>query len=402
MTAGQPTVPLLRWVGPVQWLWIDMLAGAGYGALAFVALANRASSAGGWLAAMAGAVCLAVGVAARRRAPTASLVVLLAILEVMAVFAPSTTALALPPIVLALYTVAAETPLPTAVAALLATCVGVLATRWPDPLHPGGIVVALPVFAAAWALGAAFGLHRRHLRIQLELHDRLRGAEVRRAELELVEQRVRIARELHDVVAHGMSVITVQAGFAGLVADDRDEVRSALHSIETTGRQTLTEMRTLLTVLRDGSDLSEQTLSPAPQLHDLEALIDRTRDAGVDVVCTRSGAITPLPPLIELNAYRIVQEALTNVVKHAGPVTTTVELAYDERWLTITVRDCGPPLPSSSVVPGHGITGMLERARILGGTLEAGPLPGRGYEVVAHLPVPDRSATPELLTADSA
>ena len=136
-------------------------------------------------------------------------------------------------------------------------CVAVFATRLPDVLHPGGVVVAVPVLVAAWALGAVFGLHRRHLRRQLELQERLRGAHVRQAELELVDQRVRIARELHDVVAHGMSVITVQAGFAGLVSDDPDEVRSALGSIETTGRQTLGEMRTLLEVLRDGAEPDE-------------------------------------------------------------------------------------------------------------------------------------------------
>ena len=225
---------------------------------------------------------------------------------------------------------------------------------------------------------------------------------MRQAELELVDQRVRIARELHDVVAHGMSVITVQAGFAGLVSDDPDEVRSALGSIETTGRQTLSEMRTLLEVLRDGAEPDEPTLLPAPRLDDLDALVERIREAGVDVVLTRRGPTTALPPLVELNAYRIVQEALTNVVKHAGPVRATVHLECDDTELTITIRDDGPPDAEGSVEPGHGITGMLERARILGGTLRAGPLPGGGYEVVGQLPLSDRPATPRLLTADPA
>jgi signal transduction histidine kinase len=398
----RPTARLLHWIRPDQWLLMDTLAGVGYGLLAFVVLANAASSASGWLGAVAGAVCLVAPVAARRRAPLTSLLVLLATLEVMAASAPSTTVMALPPIVLVLYTVATEAPVAAAAAAMVVACLGVLATRLPDLAHPGGIIVAMPVFAAAWALGAAFGLHRRHLRIQVELHDRLRRAQVRQTELELVEQRVRIARELHDVVAHGMSVITVQAGFAGLVVDDRDEVRSALRSIETMGRQTLSEMRTLLTVLRDGADLTDDTLSPAPRMDDLDALIDRTRAAGVRVVFARRGVVTPLAPLIELNVYRIVQEALTNVVKHAGPVSAIVDLEYNETQLTITVRDEGSSATGSSVVRGHGITGMLERARILGGTLDAGPLPGRGYEVIGRLPRSGHSAERRLHPAGSA
>ncbi len=396
----EPASPLWGWIRPAQWLLIDTLAGVGYGLFAFVALANGASSAGEWLAALVGTMCLAVPVAVRRRGPLASLAVLLATMEVMAAFAPSTTAMALPPLVLVLYTVAAETRLATAAGALVVACAAVLATRLPHPLHPGGVVVAVPVFVAAWALGAVFGLHRRHLRTQLGLQERLRRAHVRQAELELVDQRVRIARELHDVVAHGMSVITVQAGFAGLVSDDPDEVRSALGSIETTGRQTLVEMRTLLEVLRDGAEPDEATLLPAPRLDDLEALVERIREAGVDVVLTRRVPDAPLSPLVELNAYRIVQEALTNVVKHAGAVRATVDVMGDETELTVKIRDDGPPITDGPAEPGHGITGMLERARILGGTLRAGPLPGGGYEVLGRFPISDRPAEPRRLTAD--
>lgn len=349
---------------------------------------------------MVGTMCLAVPVAVRRRGPLASLAVLLATMEVMAAFAPSTTAMALPPLVLVLYTVGAETRLATAVGALVVACAALFATRLPHPLHPGGVVVAVPVFVAAWALGAVFGLHRRHLRTQLGLQERLRTAHVRQAELELVDQRVRIARELHDVVAHGMSVITVQAGFAGLVSDDPDEVRSALGSIETTGRQTLAEMRTLLEVLRDGTEPDEPSLVPAPRLDDLGALVERIREAGVDVVLTQHVPDAALSPLVELNAYRIVQEALTNVVKHAGPVRATVQVMGDDTELTVTIRDEGPPMPEGPAEPGHGITGMRERARILGGTLRVGLLPGGGYEVLGRFPISDRTTEPRRLTAD--
>ena len=400
MNDPQPDTPLLGWIHPAHWLLIDTLAGVGYGLLAFFALANGASSAGGWAAALIGAACLGGSVSFRRPEPLASLAVLLATMAAMAVFAPSSTMMALPPLVLVVYTVATETRLPTAVGGLVVACAAVFATRLPHPLHPGGIVVAVPVLVAAWALGAVFGMHRRHLRTQLELQGRLRSAQLRQAELELVDQRVRIARELHDVVAHGMSVITVQAGFAGLVSEDPDEVRSALGSIETTGRQALNEMRTLLEVLRDGTGPHEPTLVPVPRLDDLEALIERTREAGVDVDLTRCGPTLALPQLVELNAYRIVQEALTNVIKHAGPVRATVHLTLDDSGLALTIRNDGPPTANGSAEPGHGITGMAERARILGGTLRAGPLPCGGYEVVGQFPIPDRTETPQRLTAD--
>jgi len=129
-------------------------------------------------------------------------------------------------------------------------------------------------------------------------------------------------------------------------------------------------------------------------------LIQRVRDAGVDVVLTRRGPTTALPPMVELNAYRIVQEALTNVIKHAGPVTATVDLVCDGSDLTVAIRDDGPPTAEAWVEPGHGITGMHERARIQGGNLRAGPLPGGGYEVVGQLPIADRPATLRRLAAD--
>ena len=226
---------------------------------------------------------------------------------------------------------------------------------------------------------------------------------MRRAELELVDQRVRIARELHDVVAHGMSVITVQAGFAGLVADDPDEVRSALGSIETTGRQTLSEMRTLLEVLRDGAELDEPTLSPAPRMDDLDALIDRIREAGVDVVLTRRGPTTALSPLIELNAYRIVQEALTNVVKHAGPVRATVHLEYDDSRADHhdPRRRATEPGRLGRARPRHH---RNARAGQDPGWNPAGrpACPAAATRSSASFPSQTDSATPRLLTADPA
>ncbi len=386
--AAQPQAPLLRRVRPSHWRSLDALLGAGCGALAFGVLANQASSVGAWMAALVGAASLGLPVALRRRAPAVWLSVLVVAVVVLGVVAPSGVVMALLPLVLVLYTVAAVCEFRVALVCLPVSCLAVVLTGFPDLLHPGGIAVAIPALIASWALGLSFGLQRRHLRTQVELQEQIRHSEVQRAASELSEQRVQIARELHDVVAHGVSVITVQAGFAGLVMDDRDQVASALRSIETTGRQTLVEMRSLLDVLRvPGGDPDDDGLSPAPSLRDLDALAARTREAGVDVVLSTQGPVQSLSPLVELTAYRIVQEALTNVVKHAGHARATVDLRYTTDRLIVSVRDDGAVPVASEVTAGHGITGMTERASAVGGSVRVGPEPGHGFSVVAMLPV---------------
>jgi signal transduction histidine kinase len=376
---------------------LDSLVGLGYGMLAFVALLNHASSMSTAAAALIGAACLGAPVAMRRRTPVVSLTVVTVALLTMAWASPSGVVLALPPLVLVLYSAAAATSFRVAVALLPVSCAAVVLPAFPDLLHPGGLVAALPALVASWSLGVVFGLHRRHLRTQVELQERIRVSEVQRAAWELSEQRVQIARELHDVVAHGLSVITVQAGFAGLVMDDRDQVAAALHSIETAGRQTLVEMRSLLDVLRTSDrELADPALAPAPSLRDLDLLAARTREAGVEVTLATRGSEVGLSPLVELAAYRIVQEALTNVMRHAGHARTSVDLDYAPDRLTVTVRDDGPGGEAGQGAPGHGIIGMTERAHAVGGTLRVGPLPGHGFLVVASLPVlprPDVAAT---------
>lgn len=385
--------PLLQRVRPRHWTWLDLLIGAGIGLLAFLVLANQASSLTTWVAACAGATCLGLPVALRRRSPAASSAVLLVAVGVLAVVAPSGVVMALPPLVLVLYTVAASCTFRVALVALLANCAAVILSCFPHLLHPGGIVVAIPVLFASWALGLSFGLQRRHLRTQVELQDQIRQGEAQRAHLELSEQRVQIARELHDVVAHGVSVITVQAAFAGLVMDDRDQVASSLRSIETTGRQTLAEMRGLLDVLREpAGDPGDAALEPAPCLRDLDALAARVREAGVGVALTTRGSVLALSPLVELTAFRIVQEALTNVVRHVGPARATVDLHYLPDTLIVTVRDDGPTAEDATVTPGHGIVGMIERAAAIGGSVRVRPVPGHGYSVEGRLPISPRVA----------
>jgi signal transduction histidine kinase len=199
-------------------------------------------------------------------------------------------------------------------------------------------------------------------------------------------ERTRIARELHDVVAHRVSLMTVQAGAAKTVAaEDPQAALRAMEAVEHAGRQALDELRHLLGVLRPSADGG--SLGPQPGLLDVPRLVDQFREAGLDVSLSVSGATTDLPARVDLSAYRIIQEALTNVLKHAGPgAQSDVRISIDVSTVAIEISDDGQAvtsLPGS----GHGIMGMRERAVLLGGSLAAGPLPGGGFRVVARLPI---------------
>jgi signal transduction histidine kinase len=231
----------------------------------------------------------------------------------------------------------------------------------------------------------------RRLRIRGEraaLLEREQAAEARRA---VAEERTRIARELHDVVAHRVSLMTVQAGAAKTVAaDDPERASQAMHAVETAGRQALDELRHLLGVLRPEAD--DEALGPQPGLAEVPRLIDQFRAAGLEVALTMDGAQTDLPARVDLSAYRIVQEALTNALKHAGPgARTEVRLHTDSRGVDIEVLDNGR---GGTILTGsgHGIVGMRERALLLGGRLDASPRPDGGFQVVAHLPVAEEPA----------
>jgi signal transduction histidine kinase len=220
---------------------------------------------------------------------------------------------------------------------------------------------------------------------------RERVAEERRV---LAEERARIARELHDVVAHRVSMMTVQAGAAKTVAvDDPQAAVAAMAAVEQAGREALSELRHLLGVLRP--DTESGGLGPQPGLADVPRLVEEFQAAGLDVSLTTNGLVAGLPAQVDLSAYRIVQEALTNVLKHAGPgtrtqVRLTIDGRHDDHHLAVHVLDDGngsPVLPWSGGGRRHGIVGMRERALLLGGRLDAGPRPGGGFQVDAHLPV---------------
>jgi signal transduction histidine kinase len=206
----------------------------------------------------------------------------------------------------------------------------------------------------------------------------------------LADERAQIARDLHDIVAHAMSVIAVRSGVARMVIDsDPEQARDALAIIEITTRRALHEMRLLVGMLRDPEDRPAE-LSPVPGLADLDRLIADTAVAGVAAEVDVEGETRPLLPAADLSAYRIVQEALTNVVRHAGPTHAWVRIAYRPAELSIEVTDNGPrgqaPRPIARVGGGHGLIGMRERAALFGGKVEAGPYAG-GFRVLATLPV---------------
>ena len=198
-------------------------------------------------------------------------------------------------------------------------------------------------------------------------------------------ERGRIARELHDVVAHNVSMIVVQAGAAARVLDgDQPDVRNALEVIASTGRETVDEMRALLGVVR--SDDGPAALKPQPGLADLEQLVSGVREAGLPVTLRIEGSPRPLPPALDLSAFRIVQEALTNTLKHAGPAQAQVTIRYEDGLVTLEITDTGHG-PQGARGTGHGLVGMRERAAMFGGQLEAGQADGGGFTVRARLPL---------------
>jgi signal transduction histidine kinase len=251
----------------------------------------------------------------------------------------------------------------------------------------------MAVFTVAWTIGIALRARREGLEARVREADERANVERQTAARALAEERLRIAQELHDVVAHSMSVIAVQAGAGAHVLDERPEqARAALEAISATARGTLTEMRRLLGVLRD--DQGERSHAPAPGLADLPQLVDDVRAAGVPVSLEVTGeAACESNGGVELSAYRVVQEALTNVMKHAGaPTHVDVSVRHDPGVLVVEVVDDGRGVaarPAMNGAGGHGHLGMRERVELWGGELDVGPRAGGGYRVCARLPYGD-------------
>ncbi|ONK14624.1 Sensor histidine kinase DesK [Streptomyces sp. MP131-18] len=242
-------------------------------------------------------------------------------------------------------------------------------------------------------LAGAFGTAARNRRAYLAaVEERARRAEESReseARRRVAEERVRIARDLHDVVAHHITLVHAQASVAALFFDSRpDEARASLGQLTENTSSALDELRATVGLLRESGDRGAP-LAPPPGLAELPALADSFRHAGLAVSVHRSGRARPLSPGADLTAHRIVQEALTNVTKHAGTGAARVDLAYGHDRLTITVTDDGRRVAAAGErPPGHGLIGMRERATAAGGRLSAGPRPEGGFRVAAELPLP--------------
>ena len=241
-------------------------------------------------------------------------------------------------------------------------------------------------FLLSAAYGVGFALRGQRIRSTLLAHraERLELEREQKARLAVAEERVRIARELHDIVAHAISVIVVQAQAGQRVLEgEQASAREALGSIETTGREALVEMRRLLGVLRQED--RELALAPRPSLAYLDVLAERMREAGLPVELHVEGAAKPLPPGVDLSAYRIVQEALTNALQHAGPASAQVVIRYRPGEVELEITDDGRGTGDGRE-GGHGLVGLRERVALVGGNVETGTDGGRGYTVHARLP----------------
>jgi signal transduction histidine kinase len=255
-------------------------------------------------------------------------------------------------------------------------------------------VDGLAPLLAGWFVGDSVAARRRYMAGLAEQAERERAADAERASQQVSAERVRIAREMHDVVAHTLAVMTVQAGVGRRLMDKRpQEARAALESIETIGRTAQNELHVVLGLLRD-EDTAAAALMPAPKLGELTELAETVRASGTPVELHISGTGRQLSPALELSVFRVVQEALTNVVKHAPGARATVDLVVTATGIHLEIADDGgstsrlvPPGADAEPGTGHGIVGMRERIAAFGGRLVAGPLAGPGFRVIAEVPI---------------
>jgi signal transduction histidine kinase len=324
----------------------------------------------------------------RRRLPAAALLIAVVVASAM----PDNRSLLLP-VMAVLYTIAVRTPWkPAAAAGAGAAAVGIIAgAAWggggvnDHGGLPGYAIGSTASCAAAVGVGLYVGARRRVLEGLRERAERLDRERELLAERAVAQERIRIAQELHDIVAHNVSLMVVQAQALGATIHD-DKVTKSTDAIADLGRQAMTEMHTTLRLLRSDGETPE--LSPQPGLAQLERLLEQLRRAGLEIELTIEGQPRRLAQGIDLSAFRIIQEALTNVVKHAAGASTKVTLAYQAQGLELTVIDTedeGRSLRTQEPSDGHGVIGMRERAALFGGALRTEAIPG-GFKVQATLP----------------
>jgi len=289
-------------------------------------------------------------------------------------------------ILVAIYTVASREALRRTLLAAAVVEIGLVAgsLRWAAGAI-GSVVMLTAWTAAATLIGVNVRTRRAYLTALEDRAMRLERERDQEAQLAAAAERARIAREMHDIVAHGLSVMIAQAeGAAHVARGSTDRAIGAMHTVAETGRQSLAEMRRLLGILRGDDDRLD--LSPQPGVGDVAALVEQTRDAGLPVRFKTTGAAPAMPAALSLTVYRLVQEALTNVRKHAGPAVADVHLRFLPDELQLTVADNGRGRAAPARSGGHGLVGMAERAAVLGGRFTAGPRTGGGWQVQVTLP----------------
>ena len=395
-----PRPPLLQRVTPRQWTLIDLGLSALFflGGLAIITVDRGGRGLPHHFAWLVVTLCLASGPIALRR-----LYPMPVLLTVSAALAASTMLgqgfIGVPMVALPLYSVVVRFDRRTSLLALstvellLLASLGIAALQGPIG---GGSSFNVVVAGATWIVGDSVRARRAHGARKTQQADERRREEVAKLENSVIEERLQIARELHDIIAHSLGVIAVQSGVGGHVLDTQpEEARKSLAAIEATSRSALEEVRGLLGVLRRG-DLDEPSRAPALRIADLDRLFDELRATGFAVAYQVQGHVVEVSPSMDLTVYRIVQEALTNIRKHSHATSATVDIAFDERVLAVCVIDDGgfgaarddvSTNDASNARAGHGIIGMRERVRVFGGSLAAAPIDGGGFEVRALLPM---------------
>jgi signal transduction histidine kinase len=341
----------------------------------------------GWLLLAAGPLALTV----RRAHPVAVLWTALAV-----TLPPFTSPAANLSLVVAFFGAAVSGHRRAAWAAIVA---GYAAAVWLGPLAFGRPVGSLTFALLLGAWLAVLVVAAEAVRLRRERLAQARATRVADAQRQASEERLRMARDLHDVIGHNISLISVQAAVGlDLMDSDPEQARAALTAIRSVSREALDELRSMLAALRQADE--QPPTAPTPGLARLPELCELTRAAGIPVRTEVAGPVRPLPAAVDLAAYRIVQESLTNVARHAGPATATVRLGYQAGGVSVEVLDDGRGTPGARSAggtgargmgaggAGSGIAGMTERAAALGGGLTAGPRPGGGFAVTAWLPVP--------------
>jgi signal transduction histidine kinase len=374
-------------------VWLDVLVAVVACTVAELEMALGSHIGGpAWVNAL-GAAAVTLPVAFRRRAPLAVAIAVMAAIAAQEALGGDLTQNSVAPLIVvpyAVYALAAYSDRRRALVGLGALVVLI----WVDVLMSkyqgaGDYLFTALLIGGPWLVGRIVNARVELADALRDKAERLEREQAKQADLAVAEERARIARELHDVVAHNVSVMVVQAAAARRMIDqDPDKARTALESVEETGRDALREMRRMLGMLRKGDE--DLALAPQPSISEIDWLLERAREAGLDVDLTIEGEKKRLQSSVDLSAFRIVQEALTNTLKHAGPARAHVTVRYSDSDVELEVSDDGRSVPGQKVngaPAGQGLVGMRERVAMLGGRMEAGYRKDGGFGVHATLPL---------------